>query len=288
MYVPLLPAFFTFIAFIGIAVSSAGQVHYGLSSVPWDPTELIGHWSSRACRFFVAFAFALASAGVNISANSLSAANDLTSLSPSFINLRRGQILCAILSWCLVPWRILESAERFLNFMSAYSIFLGPISAIMLFDYWVINNRKYDTLALYQIHSIYRYNHGVNWRAIVAFVAGIAPNLPGFINSVNSNISVGSGKHPYQFGWMLGFVGTAIIYVTLSYIWPPSKDIKIDRPVLPDEIYDARMNMVNGIDASAYDGQDSDEAAEKNSRLPREVVLERDDKNGIDGYRGLV
>ena len=122
MYVPLLPAFFTFISFIGIAVSSAGQARYNLSSIPWDPTQLISHWTNRACRFFVAFAFTLASAGVNISANSLSAANDLTALNPSFINLRRGQILCAILSWCLVPWRIMESAQKFLNFMNAYAI----------------------------------------------------------------------------------------------------------------------------------------------------------------------
>lgn len=157
---------------------------------------LIAHWSSRACRFFAAFSFALAALGVNISANSLSAANDLTALFPRYVNIRRGQLICAVFAWALVPWKILESAGSFLNFMSAYAIFLGPIAAIMVFDFWYIHRMKYDTLALYQPHSIYRYWEGVNWRAIVAFIVGVAPSLPGFINSINTNIDVGIGVHP--------------------------------------------------------------------------------------------
>ena len=284
MYIPMLPAFFTFISFIGIAASSAGQARYG-GSVPWDPTQLIQHWSSRACRFFVAFAFTLASAGVNISANSLSAANDMTALSPSFINLKRGQVLCALLSWCLVPWRILESAERFLNFMNAYSIFLGPISAIMLWDFWILNRRKYDTLAMYHPDSIYRYTYGINFRAILAFVVGVVPNLPGFINSVNSTIPVGVGKHPYQFGWMLGFVGTSVVYVPVSLIWPPT-EARVERAIKPDEVYDARSNMVEGIDSTTYGyGIGLDEPDAEKDGQSHEVVLEKD-KTESGGYRG--
>lgn len=117
LYVPMLPVIFTFISFIGIAASSAGAVRYG--SLQWDPMALISNWDNRACRFFAAFSFALAALGVNISANSLSAANDLTALFPSYVNIRRGQLLCAVLSWALVPWKILASAGSFLNFMSA-------------------------------------------------------------------------------------------------------------------------------------------------------------------------
>jgi cytosine/uracil/thiamine/allantoin permease len=233
----MLPIVFTFISFIGVAASSAGAVKYG--TLEWDPMALLANWPNRACRFFGAFSFALASLGVNISANSLSAANDLAALFPSYVNIRRGQLLCAVLCWALVPWKILASAGSFLNFMSAYAVFLGPIAAIMVFDFWLIHSRKYDTLALYQPHGIYAYTAGTNFRAIVAFIVGVAPNLPGFINSINSNIDVGVGVHPYQFGWILGFVGTSIVYVGLSYAFPP-KETFIDKAVLPDEIFDAQ------------------------------------------------
>ncbi|KAL6230494.1 hypothetical protein BDW75DRAFT_244774 [Aspergillus navahoensis] len=249
LYIPLLPIIFTFISFIGIAASSAGWTRYNTPSIPWDPIELISHWDSRAARFFGAFSFALASLGVNISANSISAANDLMALFPTYINLRRGQLICGVISWALVPWKILESASNFLNFMSAYAIFLGPIAAIMLWDFWLIKSRKYDTVALYQPYSlIYRFNSWlVNWRAVVAFLFGVVPSLPGLSNSVNGRIQVGVGVHPYQFGWLLGFVGTSVVYIVLSYGFP-AREALIERAVLADEVYEGRDLEGEGVE----------------------------------------
>jgi cytosine/uracil/thiamine/allantoin permease len=132
----------------------------------------------------------------------------------------------------------------------------------MLFDFWVIHKRKYDCLALYQPHSIYRYTGGVNWRAVVAFLVGVAPNLPGLINSVNTDIDVGVGIHPYQFGWMLGFVATTIVYLGLSYAFP-DKETFIERFIGPDEIYDGQI--VEGMDVGEAKGEDVEvqQSAEK-------------------------
>ena len=150
LYVPMLPVVFTFISFCGIAATSAGLSNYG--SLEWNPAALISLWPNRACRFFAGFAFALAALGVNISANSLSAANDLAALFPTYVNIRRGQLLCAVIAWVMVPWKILASAGSFLNFMSAYSVFLGPIGAILVWDFWWVHSRKYDVVALYHPH----------------------------------------------------------------------------------------------------------------------------------------
>jgi nucleobase:cation symporter-1, NCS1 family len=255
MYVPMLPVFFTFISFIGIASSSAGSVHYGV--VEWDPMALVAHWDSRAARFFAAFSFALAALGVNISANSLSAANDLMALMPRYINIRRGQILTAIICWALVPWKILASAGSFLNFMAAYAIFLGPIASIMLFDFWVVHKRRYDTVALYDPDGIYRYTGGVNWRAIIAFLAGVAPSLPGFINGIDNDVDVGVGVHPYQFGWLLGFVGTTIVYLTLSFVFP-AKETFIDKALRPDEIFLGQDYVVEGGSSEEIETEQSE------------------------------
>lgn len=268
LYVPFLPLVFTFIAFIGIAASSAGAVKYG--ELNWDPIALISHWDNRACRFFGAFSFALAALGVNISANSLSAANDLTALFPRFVNIRRGQLICAFVAWALVPWKILKSAGSFLNFMAAYAVFLGPIAAIMVTDFWLIHKRKYNTLALYQPYGIYRYNHGWNWRAIVAFLVGIAPNMPGFINSINPDIEVGVGSRPYHFGWFLGFFATSMIYIILSMFVMPPRETFIEKAVLPDEIYEQHGVFDEGLSmegsGNLEEGKPGDKAGWK-SRL---------------------
>jgi nucleobase:cation symporter-1, NCS1 family len=76
--------------FIGIAVTSAGVTLYG--EVLWDPLHLIDRWDNRAAAFFASFSFVLATLATNISANSLSAGNDLAALLPRYINIRRGQV----------------------------------------------------------------------------------------------------------------------------------------------------------------------------------------------------
>ena len=87
-------------------MTSAGIVLYG--DVLWDPLQLIDRWDNRAAAFFASAAWLLTTLGTNISANSLSAANDMTVLCPRYINIRRGQVLCAILAgWALCPWEIL-------------------------------------------------------------------------------------------------------------------------------------------------------------------------------------
>jgi nucleobase:cation symporter-1, NCS1 family len=114
---------------LGIAVTSAGQVLYG--KVLWDPLTLIDRWDNRAAAFFASFSFLLCTIGTNISANSLSAANDLMAMLPKYIDIRRGQVICAILGgWALCPWEILASAPGFLSFMSGYTVFLGPFAGV--------------------------------------------------------------------------------------------------------------------------------------------------------------
>ena len=103
--------------------------------VLWNPLTLVDHWDNRAAAFFASATFALATLGTNISANTLSAANDMTALFPKYINIRRGQVLCMIIGcWAFVPWEIVTSAQGFLSFMNGYTVFLGPFAGIMVAD----------------------------------------------------------------------------------------------------------------------------------------------------------
>jgi cytosine/uracil/thiamine/allantoin permease len=75
----------------GIVVSSGAQVIYG-GELEWNPLILIDNFGDdgkgRAARFFCAFSFAFATIGTNVSANSISAANDLCALFPRWFNVR--------------------------------------------------------------------------------------------------------------------------------------------------------------------------------------------------------
>lgn len=120
-------------------MTSAGVVLYG--QILWNPLTLIGHWDNRAAAFFASFTFALATLGTNVSANTLSAANDMTVLFPRYVNIKRGQVIIAVVApWAFVPWEIVSSAQGFLSFMNGYTVFLGPFAGIMVTDVSVMNS----------------------------------------------------------------------------------------------------------------------------------------------------
>jgi hypothetical protein len=95
-----------------------------------------GSHGGRAAAAFGAIGLIIVTLGINISANSISAANDLMSFAPKYINIRRGQLLAAVIgSWGFVPWKILASAAKFLAFLGGYTIFLGPMTSILMTEF---------------------------------------------------------------------------------------------------------------------------------------------------------
>ncbi|KAI0275993.1 NCS1 nucleoside transporter family [Russula aff. rugulosa BPL654] len=215
----IIPVVFTLASFVGIGLI-------------WDPLKLIDHWDNRAAAFFTSFAFTLGTLGTNISANSLSAGNDMTALWPRYINIQRGQVICAILGgWVLCPWEILASATGFLSFMGGYTVFLGPITGIMVTDYWLVHRTHVDVPAMYRPHGRYRYTYGVNWRAAAAMIVSVPPMMPGLINSINKNIHVGVGTRLFDLAYLLGFTLASTIYFTLSRLFP-AKETMLDHAII--------------------------------------------------------
>jgi NCS1 family nucleobase:cation symporter-1 len=70
--------------------------------------------------------------------------------------------------------------------MSGLAIFLAPIASILAADYWIVKKRNFDVPGLYCRHGRYRYQYGVNWRAAVAFLVAVTPNIPGLAKSAVS------------------------------------------------------------------------------------------------------
>ncbi|KAJ7655050.1 NCS1 nucleoside transporter family [Mycena polygramma] len=210
----------TLCAILGVVVTSATQVIYGVST--WNPLQVCELWGSRAAQFFAAFCWGLAVLATNISANSTAVGNDLTILFPRYINIRRGQYLCALVGLATCPWIIQNSAVSFTSFLGGYSIFLGPIAGILLTDYYVLTNRKLDVAALYEKESSpYWYSHGFNLRAIGAFILALIPNLPGFAVTVNSKVHVPVGaRYVFSCVWPVGVVVAAVCYIAFNIVWP--------------------------------------------------------------------
>ena len=226
-------------AFLGIISASASKVVYG--EYIWDPLTIAANWTSaggRAGAFYCGLGWMVAQIGVNVSANVISVSNDMASLFPKYINLRRAAFLATITGgWVMVPWKIVTSAESLLNFMASLGIFLAPIIAISIADYWIVKSRRIDVPALYSPHGRYRYVAGTNWRAAIAMLVSIGPTLPSLAKNVNATIDIGGAAYIADLVWYYGFLSAFLVYVTLSKLWPAEATLVFkDELVLDGEL----------------------------------------------------
>ena len=209
------------VSFVGLVTTSAAQKIYG--EVYWNPPDLLmvmmdeGHGSSkaRAGVFFLAFGFALTAMFENICGNAVAGGIDLAGLFPHYINIRRGAIITFVAAWVVQPWQLINRATTFITVLSSFAVFLSPIMGIMATDFYLLRRRKIRLSHLYRTHNTqYWYWHGINWRAIPAWLCGWAPTVGGLI--VTTNGSTSAPKALYQLYYMAFLIGKSIM-VTHQY-----------------------------------------------------------------------
>ncbi|KAH7400251.1 uracil permease [Cadophora sp. MPI-SDFR-AT-0126] len=237
---PVIPILKVVTALFGIIATGAARVVYPGEDI-WSPFGLIAKWEGSGGRFlgFVcACLWILAQVCCNISANSVSFANDVTTLCPRWINIKRGTILCSIIGgWALVPWLMVSSASVFLNFMSGYAVFLGPMAGIMTADYWIVRRGRYDIADLYDPKGRYYFWKGINWRAFLANAIPIAPLLVGLAYSISPTVHIGVGlKHLYAISWLFGYPTSIALYSFFSYVSPPTASMVSETAGLSETI----------------------------------------------------
>ena len=92
-------------------------------------------------------------------------------------------------------------------------------------DFYVVKKQHLDIPALYQPHGRYRFDYGINWRALVALVFSITPALPGLAYNVNPNVHIGGAIYISQFNWYYGFFVSFVLHAGLSLIWPARESL---------------------------------------------------------------
>ncbi|TRM62186.1 permease [Schizophyllum amplum] len=252
------PLTFSIVSFIGIIVSSSSQAIYG--EAIWSPIDLLGRFldndPSSGERFgvwFIATAFVIAQLGTNISANSVSAGCDLTALMPRFINIRRGGYVAAIVGICMLPWNLLKDSNSFTSYLSAYSVFLSSIAGVMVTEYYLIRRGRYHIADLYSSSKDgwYYYTYGINFRAYVAYIAGILINVVGFAGATGRDVPA-AATHIYELSFFTGFGVSSIIYYLLNVAFPVpgrSKGFKeMDVSQMADDIHEERASISDESD----------------------------------------
>jgi NCS1 family nucleobase:cation symporter-1 len=213
-----LPPMMGLIALASVITTSATVVIYGRAI--WDPVELAGTLAGP----FVLIGLVIISVDTiscNIAANLVSAAYDFSSLWPKRIGYRGGGMITAIVGVLIMPWQLLASTGGYIFvWLAGYSALLGPIAGIMIADYWLIRRARLDVDALYEADGAYAYRRGWNVAAVLAFAAGVLPNLPGFLKTAGPERFgwIGEGwAAAYAYAWFIGLTLAMLVYSALMW-----------------------------------------------------------------------
>ncbi|GAA5900393.1 hypothetical protein JCM8208_005349 [Rhodotorula glutinis] len=247
---------------IAISICCAQAAKQKYDTVVFDPASLCALFDSRAARFFSAFSFIVSTIGVDLSANSLSFATDITALAPRYLTIFRCSILAGILCWATNPWRIVNNAPSFYNFLSAYPVFLSPVATIMATDFFLVKKQKVDIREFYNPHGIYVYFYGFNLRALGAWLFAFAPNLPSFAHAVDpSNGDVFPWL--YKFSWFFSTASAVFWYWLLNILFP------------------AHATRVEEAVYEVHQLEDSEESSTGSSDAEKEVDADKEYSAGV-------
>jgi nucleobase:cation symporter-1, NCS1 family len=227
----------TMIAFsaMGVVVTSATKSI--LTKVPveklWDPVFILSQLTSStppegltepliasagtriAVAILALVGVAIATVSVNIAANVVSPANDFANLAPRHISFKTGGLITGIIGILMMPWLLLKSAGTYIfTWLIGYSALLGPIAGIMIVDYWLLKKCELDVPDLYRAEGRYK-----RWNppALIALVAGVAPNVPGFLKK--AGLFHGEPNvfdSIYVYAWFVGLLVAGGLYYVLS------------------------------------------------------------------------
>ncbi len=212
-----LPPTMTLFAFIGVAVTSASAVIFG--EAIWDPVKLLSKVESPIAILISLFALLIATLTTNVAANVVAPANGFANLWPEKITFARGGIITGVIGILIMPWKLLENADRYIGWLIAYSGFLGPIAGIFIADYWLVRRAKLALPELYRREGLYG---RVNYRAIAALAAGIAAALVGLL--------VPALRVLYDYAWFVGFFVAFAVHALLMR-GTPELDLRDVPPV---------------------------------------------------------
>ena len=217
--------------FAMLSASASLEIWPDLEAPIWNPIIIVFQWmtddynpGARAAAFFCSAGFVFGQIAENVVGNGYAAGMDLAGLFPNWITIKRGALVAAALSWLVHPWEFYNTASVFVSVAASFSVFLGPMTGIMMADYWIVRRQKIQISQLYtgDPEGSYWYTYGFNWRALVSWVVCFAPAMPGMIANVNPNVTVSTGILNYYRGnYLFGFCEAALLYTMLCFLFKP-------------------------------------------------------------------
>ncbi|MGH8847207.1 MAG: NCS1 family nucleobase:cation symporter-1 [Polaromonas sp.] len=194
----------------GVTTIAAYKV-YG--EVLIHPDQISAKFDSWFLAALAAFTFCIATLGINVVANFVSAAFDISNTFPKSISFNKGGYIAAGIALVLYPFAPWEGSAA--SFVGALGSTMGPLFGIIMVDYYLIAKGVVNVDHLYREDGQYRYQGGWHINALIAAGIGIlfSTILPTFTTVLPSWWGI--------YGWFFGVAIGGVAYFALRSVSTP-------------------------------------------------------------------
>jgi len=205
-----LPVNFVVFSIITVIVTAGSVKVFG--AMIMDPVEIVARIDNKIAVVIGSITFVVATMGINIVANFVSPAYDISNLFPEKIDFKKGGLIASILAVLVCPWIFVDSPKAITVFVSVFGAVLAPLFGIMMADYYLV---KREIVAVNELFTMspsgrYHYDGGWNRRGLIALV------LSGLI-SIGWEFSTQllHWLPDNSLGWFVGALAGALLYTAL-------------------------------------------------------------------------
>src|ERR1700744_1030318 len=205
-----LPVNFIVFAIITVIVTAGTLKVFGEAIM--DPVAIVERIGNPWVVAIGSITFIVATMGINIVANFVSPAYDISNLYPEKIDFRRGGLITSVLSVMVCPWIFVSSPQAITIFVSIFGAALGPMFGIMVADYYLVKRQQVDLDDLYtrSPKGSLHFENGWNVRALLALAVSAAVAI-GLALAGAYGVMTNIG----DWGWLIGAALAAAVYTAL-------------------------------------------------------------------------
>lgn len=192
---------------MSVIVTSATQTLYGHAI--WDPVTLLETINNPVITIIGGITIIIATISVNIAGNILPAAFDLVNFFPKYLHFVKAGVAVMVIALFFAPWLWFQNAGTIFEALGMIGGLLGPVTGIMLADYYYVRKQSYNVLSLY-LRPEKLGRSGINMAGIIALIVGGIFSLIGFFFSPLHILS--------EFSWFVGMGVGASAYIIADQI----------------------------------------------------------------------
>jgi NCS1 family nucleobase:cation symporter-1 len=191
---------------MSVIVTSATVIAFGKPI--WNPVTLLLDIGNPLILILGGITIIIATLSVNVAANIMPACYDLVNLFPRQLNFARASMVVLIIGLLFAPWVWFKDADSIFKVLGTIGGLLGPVTGIMLADYYIVRRRHYAVAEFYRYDGLYGASKGWNIAGLAAFVLGGLAAMSGLFVPGLASL--------YAFSWFIGVAVGAAVYLALS------------------------------------------------------------------------